>query len=400
MDDPDETNEDGSKENRRVADLYRRERQKSEAESLGIEPIDPVAHIEWLEKNQEMLAKAARAGGATEAEVPEFIKSYRESMRDDPVGSEYDDPHAINIINRVVLNIEAICKRAAIPTREGVVFGVTPSFGAVANQSPVLTTDASIIGLSIPFFVFCAAITKAMAKTLVYTRKDALLFVDNRPTSVSAKLISEPHVVEFWTRILRDFGGNVWPPNLEEPSLNADEGTIRTDLLTGVELFSIAHEYGHHVLKHGVVTSTENSENALDQEHDADVFARIVGLLNENQHARPSPVSASGAAAVLILGALDLVRRANCVLATGSDNPPPRKSHPPFRDRIAYIAGGDHLAPEQARADLSVRRNNFCEIIEMVWAEVRPRLLSLHQQGLRPNDRRDVDLGGWLPLAN
>lgn len=135
-------------------------------------------------------------------------------MRDDPAGSEYDDPHAINIINRVVTNIEEICKRAAIPTREGVVFGVTPSFGAIANQSPVLTTDASIISLSIPFFVFCAAITKAMAKTLVYAKHDGYLLVDNRPDFVRAKLRSEPLIVEFWMRILRDsevtFGRQTW----------------------------------------------------------------------------------------------------------------------------------------------------------------------------------------------
>lgn len=60
----------------RVADLYRRERQKSEAKKLGIDPIAPVAHVEWLEKNEDMLAEAARAGGASEAEVPDFIKSY------------------------------------------------------------------------------------------------------------------------------------------------------------------------------------------------------------------------------------------------------------------------------------------------------------------------------------
>jgi hypothetical protein len=233
----------------------------------------------------------------------------------------------------------------------------------------------------------------------VHSKVDGHLLVDNRPDVIRAKLRSEPVVVAFWTRILRDFGGNVWPPDFEEPPLSADEGTIRADLLTGVELFSIAHEYGHHVLKHGVVTSTENSENAFDQEHDADVFARIIGLLNENQQPRPSQVSASGAAALLILGALDLVRRANWLLATGVDDPPPRKSHPPFKDRIAYIAGADQLAPEQARANLSLRRSNFCEIIEIVWAEVRPHLLSLHQQGARPNDRRPIDPGGWLPLA-
>ena len=88
-------------------------------------------------------------------------------------------------MNRVVKEIEDICRKGQIPIRDGVVFGVTPSFGVIASQMPVLTTDVSILGFSIPFFVFGNAITKAMAKTLVYLRlDDGKLAVDNRPSSI------------------------------------------------------------------------------------------------------------------------------------------------------------------------------------------------------------------------
>jgi hypothetical protein len=242
--------DEGTGEERRIAEEYRRDRQKREAEQLGIPPIDQRA----LRGTDELLASAAISGGAKESEVPGFIKTYKDSMRDDPVGSEYDDLHAINIINRVLKQVEGICKRSGIPVRSGVAFGVTPSFGIIANQATVMATDASMLGLSIPFFVFCAAITKAMAKTLVYFKIEGQLAVDNRPEDVRQKLQSEPEIIQLWTRIFRDFGRGIWPPDLEEPGLNPSEAVIRSLLIQAVELFAIGHEYGHHSLKHGVVS--------------------------------------------------------------------------------------------------------------------------------------------------
>ena len=50
--------------------------------------------------------------------------------------------------------LERACKEKNIPTREGVVFGLTPTFALQASLMPVLQREASIMGLSIPLFVF------------------------------------------------------------------------------------------------------------------------------------------------------------------------------------------------------------------------------------------------------
>lgn len=242
-----------SQEERDRAEEYRRERQKREAIKAGVDAIDPSKHIEWLLNNEELMVRAAIAGGATTDELPDFIREYRESLNDVSLGSEYDDPHALHIMNRVIKEIESICTKFRIPLRNGVVFGVTPGFGLVANQSPVMTTDASMIGLSLPFFNFCNAVAKATAKSLVYSKHGNNWIVDNRPSSIQAKLQAEPDILRLWIELLEVFGASRHPPDLSTPTFTPIEGTIRTQLLRSIELFSIAHEYGHHVLKHGVV---------------------------------------------------------------------------------------------------------------------------------------------------
>jgi hypothetical protein len=168
-------------------------------------------------------------------------------------------------------------------------------------------------------------------------------------------------------------------------------------LLQAVELFSIGHEYGHHVLAHGLVDSTAVEEDAFDQEHSADIFGQTMCMLGELNEPVCNVYAMSGVGAVLILGSLDLVRRASAVLRTGVDNPPPREHHPPFRDRIIHIGRLDAIAPENIRSQLATRRLAFCEILEIIWVEVRPQILKLHHDGMRPTGATS-ELDDRLPL--
>lgn len=56
------------------------------------------------------------------------------------------------------------------------------------------------------------------------------------------------------------------------------------------------------------------------------------------------------------------------------------------------------MAPAGERKSLADRRWCICDILEIIWADVRPHLLVLHEQGVRSIDRK-ADLGDWLPLT-
>ncbi|MFZ5733649.1 MAG: hypothetical protein ACOY4O_13000 [Pseudomonadota bacterium] len=388
-------------DNKAAAEDYRRQRQEAEAKKNGIDPVDPALHEQWVANNRALLEQAARAGGASEAEIPEYIDYYLNALKDIPSGSPYDDPHALHIINRIVNEVERICRKHNLPVGDGVVFGVTPTFELHASQMPVLETEASILGLSIPFFVFCNAITKAMAKTLTYIPVGASLQIDNSVASAEQKLRLNPDVVELWVEIFSEFGANRFPPALS-PIISRwqDEAIARKQMMDAVELFAIAHEYGHHSLNHGRVTDSSASSTAFSDEHDADVFGRVICILHNAELPVTNPYLLSGTGAVLILGAMDLVRKANALLETGQDIAKPRKRHPPYIERIKHISAADNIATTNQieLQELRVRRNAFVDIWELIWSHVRPKIEQMHKDGIRPKDNK-ADFGGWLPLS-
>jgi hypothetical protein len=168
-------------------------------------------------------------------------------------------------------------------------------------------------------------------------------------------------------------------------------------LIRAVELFALAHEYGHHVMRHGVSDTSEGITDSFVEEYQADIFARSACLAIGSRENPPNFYAMSGTGGVIILGALDLVRRAKAVLKTGSDQTTPRDRHPPFSDRIAHIGLLDQqLSLPEQRQGAAIMRQCFVEIIEVIWETVRPDIVKLYAEGVRPTESTS-DPGGWLP---
>lgn len=153
-----------------------------------------------------------------------------------------------------------------------------------------------------------------------------------------------------------------------------------------------------HILEHGVADTSQETANAFAEEHQADVLGRTVCMVIGARESPPNFYAISGAGAVIILGALDLVRRAKAVLLTGNDRSAPRKRHPPCAQRIGVIALLDEQLPSQQIRDAAeTQRRCFAEIVEIIWDLIRPDLERLHREGVRPVDGAP-DTGGWLPI--
>ena len=90
-------------------------------------------------------------------------------------------------------------------------------------------------------------------------------------------------------------------------------------LIRAVEIFALAHEYGHHAMRHGVTDSSDQVVDALVEEHQADLFARSVSMAIGSREVPPNFYAMSGTGGVIILVALELVKRAKAVLETGQD---------------------------------------------------------------------------------
>jgi hypothetical protein len=345
----------------------------------------------------DLRGSVAKASGAAEGSEAAVIEEYKQALLNTSEGSPLDDIHARHILERIIGEIEEACREHRIPIRSGVVYGVAPELGLRISQSAVLKTQASIIDVSIHFITFCNMIAKTLARSLPQHPAGPQLKVSNDPSEVRMLLQQSPDLVTEWAHIFSSYAELGRPPPGIHLITDTATQAVRYMLLRAVELFALAHEYGHHVMMHGVASSSsEETTDPFVEEHQADIFARSASIAIGSRENFPNFYAMSGAGGVIILGALDLVRRAKAILETGNDQAPPRERHPPFADHIAHIALLDeHLLPNDREAAVDIRRC-FLEIVEVIWEAVRPHLIALHSQGVRPIEGAP-DPGGWLP---
>jgi hypothetical protein len=382
-----------------IAEDYRRQRQAADARHSGFDTMGRDGFLRWMEANEDVLTKIAENGGATGDAVREAVEEYKRTVSELPVGSPFDDVNAYLILKRIVREVETICREGQVPIRHGVVFGVSPELGLKASQMPVLTTEASIIAVSMPFLPFCNLVSKTLALSMPHTLDGQLCKVSNDPTEVSSNLRSQPALLAQWARIFSSYAIFGWPSDWAQlPIRGIGHNFTRIRLLSAMETFAVAHEYGHHVLKHGLHGSTGEVANRVEDEHEADIFARAISMTAGLQSDPPNFYAASGVGGVIMLGVLELVARTKAVLLTGSDQLQPRKTHPPLQRRIEYIAALDNNSPDDYRKAFIDMRTCFKSILENIWVEISPVFQDLHSQGIRPiSDTEDPT--GWLPLA-
>jgi hypothetical protein len=378
-----------------AAEDYRLQGQQADAVRNGFDAMSAQDFWGWMNANRAKLEELAKANGVPESEIESVLAEHMKELQNAPVGSSFDNPNLQAILARTVTEIEQACSALSVSLAGGVAFGVSPEVGAVASQRAVMATSASIITVSMQFLGFCNAISKILSRSLV--EDTAQSSISNDPARVSAKLEGRPDLVTGWFDIVFHMATYGWqtPVPVEIPT-SPTERIGRFLLLRAVERFALAHEFGHHVYRHGISVSSEDDGDPMKDEYEADLFGRIISIeLGFNADSIPNPYCVSGAGGVVILGALDLVRRATSVLESGTDSPPPRRRHPPYEERVAALQKADNLlSPDWEEASVDMRRS-FHQIIEILWERLLPLFVEAHDQGARPY--KDANPSGWLP---
>ncbi len=382
-----------SEENKAAAESYRRQRQRADALRNGF-AYTAAAGEDWFSNNESLMRAIIKANGVGQIDVERTIEDYKAHLTAMPPGSEYDDKNARAILRSILEDIENLCREQKIPIRNGVVYGIAPEFGLLASQRDVMETGVSIIELSMPFIVFCNAVSKALARTLIH-EEGQMIKVCNDPEAVRAKLSVAPELTAEWTRLITRHALN-WPPARLSPAPDRLGQVTRILLLKAMEWFALAHEYGHHVMMHGQATSSSASRNIFDDEHEADLFARAASMALGDRAQPMNMYALFGVGGVIVLAMLDLVRRARSVLKTGLDVELLVKTHPPVAERVHVFGLLDQHLPEDLRPAAKDMRDCFMKIIEGIWEEVLPIIETLHKDGIRPLEPA-ADGQDWLP---
>jgi hypothetical protein len=384
---------------RQAAEDYRRQLQEAEARRQGDGTPRRDATLQWTRENRSKLLEIARRSGAADKDIETVADEYVKTLLESPPGSDLDDPGATRILRRIIERIEAACSKVEIPKGGGVVYGTSVGTGVVARQLRVFQTEVSIIEATLPFIIFCDLVSKALVHALPepeINESGAHLTFDSE--QITERLRAEKWILAEWVRILVTYAAFGTPPNGLGVAPQGPRLNMRGQLLDAMEVFAIAHEYGHHALDHGVTTSANEEISFFEHEHAADSFARVISLvIGKDENAF---FLLSGAGGALILGAIELITRTRTVLTIGQDGLPHSTTHPPVAERIRFMDDADlaHLPKEDAEEFVGVRRS-MLDILDAIWAEAKPVMETFFLEGLRPVD----DTKGpsdWLPFTS
>jgi hypothetical protein len=373
---------------REAAEDFRRQLQ--ERQLRGAQPI-PADLLRWLDENPELLEEVARVswGGASgDALTP---SQFKEELAAVPLPSPQDDPLTYSLVRMLSRQIEDACRELGIPLHSGVAYGSNASLEVSAQQTGVLTTDASVVTLSTGFITFCSSISRMFSLSLPHEADGGRLRVSFNPQLVLANIESSADLREYWEKVIADYADGSGPLSGGHKLVPFPASRTRMQLLFSMERFSLAHEYWHHVGRHGrrAAIGVDGDADAFGQEFEADLFAlsleRYIGM----RDTPPNIFSVSGAAAVLLLKCHDSVRRVRQILLTGEDTIQSDGIHPETPDRIAAFNGLDYQLPDSQERDVREMRNSCATIVDEMYLRLKPVYRAMHNQGLRrPNSSR------------
>ncbi|HEY5957765.1 MAG TPA: hypothetical protein VIV60_14475 [Polyangiaceae bacterium] len=297
----------------------------------GAEPLaeNPDELRNWIHVSRKKLERLAAAGTAVPSAL---VDEYTRLANNFAPETALDSFHARHIFEPVVAEVTQVCNELRLgparPVRLINSPAVTPS--ALAWPTSDSGTD-HLLFVGVATSAFCNYWGKAFADLLATLSAKAapqrLFDVDCRALIRSnMQLLALPirlSVFFAFHDTLAGFGSVIQ----KSPAVG-----YRIELVHAMEVFVVAHEFGHFILEErtGVVSSSQSRAMAEERQADALAFAitRHVGSQTNNWHAF------SGAAAVAFFCALDICERARAICTTQSSH---SDTHPPSRQRLSAM---------------------------------------------------------------
>ncbi len=354
-----------TKDNAAAADLW-----SQMFERLAAHPWACVADPEYDEgADYTRFREGMVAAGWSKTEIDAIDEQRRAWEGLAPVTSPGANRSVEAILAWLADDVEAAMDRLGLHSHAWIARGVEPRVTPLAAKTGVIMTDESIITVGSFLFRFCGLVARAFTRTL---RLNPWLWEPDSYTQEAgiALLRLSPEVIGYWMKIYLSFattGTNFGVPF--RPSTK-EEVMLMEQVARAMEIFAVAHEYGHHHLAHG----RDVEADPHVQEFEADQFAlRICDEVDRRPIVLENPYLVSGAGGVVLLMALETLRSVELVMGA----PPPRdKSHPPISDRIVRFDAVRLLKPAEFKR-LRGFRLASARIMELVHNTILPTLATL-----------------------
>jgi len=298
----------------------------------AVHPGAAVMDPDYDPREDDARARAGfAAAGWSESEIEAVLESGRRRNAAAPSTSPGVNPSAEAFHEVLCNDVEAEMARQGLQSQGGVARGIEPVTGPFAAKAGVIMTGQSIITVGAFTFRFCGLVAKAFHRTILL---EPNYWQSERFTREGAKLLLRMNMplALYWNRIFMSFtmsGTNATVPF--EPS-HPKQVALVEQVARAMELFIVAHEYGHHHHGHG----RQLGADALAEEFEADQFALRIGRPIGERDRRPiwNPYLASGSGGVIVLKALETLRRFEQALGAPM---PDGDTHPRADERIVHF---------------------------------------------------------------
>ena len=354
----------------------------SDAAKTGFRLMTRDQYLKLIDDNKPAMVQIAKRIGDKDEEIEEFLSKGREFIVALPEKSVFDDLGLVWTLQMQLDEITAACSDLSLPLQDGITIGATPLAGINARQMRI--GDASLVDVTISLMRLSDLVAKVIANTIDHVTADGKPRWRVNANDVKKRLETEPWILDEWRRIIKLFATHKIPPSGVGPEpRGAEAKNTRVLMVEAMELWVVAHEVCHHLLKHGTDHSTKNLESS-QEEHQADILSRYVLVaIARRRNTRENDFLVAGIGASLALGATNLVDRAKAVLDTGNDTVPPSDDHPTFAERLSAIRKNDADAFPLVAARWEILRRAFIDIFDIVWSMLKPGFEELHRQGVR-----------------
>lgn len=229
-------------------------------------------------------------------------------------------------------------------SHESVEIAIEPKPGVSASLTNVIMTDQGILSVSSFFFRWCGLVARAYTRT-IYADLAHWTSKNSDPETDRELFFKHPNLSLYWFQIFVSFSGTGTHILVPYRPSSPTELHLFEQVAWAMEYFTIAHEFGHHVLGHRHIDADPKV-----QEYQADAFAMKVC---EQLEFEPfpllfNPYIRTGAAATLMLLALEILRSFEYPAGDGTAGV---DTHPSASDRIARITARNLMQPKQLAMD-------------------------------------------------
>jgi tetratricopeptide (TPR) repeat protein len=210
---------------------------------------DANAVLEAIRKTGVDLDKRNDPLGSGKSDDTKTMAFIQKSLKSTPIPTCYENPLTYMMLMQYVKQIEAARRTLKLPLPTRVDFATFPTTEVDAYTLPADEGRNSVIAVNSQLFMFDYQMTKVTLPTIDISKDEqsGYIKVDHSPALAAERIKSNPDTPTNFTMAVLEFLGLT--DSSTQPLAKSYDPLV-IELTQGMEMFAVAHEYGHVIKGH------------------------------------------------------------------------------------------------------------------------------------------------------